>query len=194
MNSDGSIIRLNLTATAQARTREGRRHLDLKERIEQLFDELQEPVFRYLLSLSATPAEADELIQETFLRAFEHLRRGGRLETPRGWLFRVAHNLAINQLKVRRRTELLDPEGWSRLIGINRDPALGPEELLLEKEKMARLYAAVDALTPAERHCINLRAEGCRYREIAEVLDLPISTVADTLKRAIEKLMKDTDG
>jgi RNA polymerase sigma-70 factor (ECF subfamily) len=194
MPFDGSVIRIEAALAADGRPRESRRLVELKRRIEELFDELREPLFRYLLSLSATAAEADELIQETFLRAFDQLRQGAKIDAPRAWVFRVAHNLAVNQLKVRRRTALLDPDAWTRLIAMNRDPSLGPEELLLEKEKMARLDAAIAALTPTQRHCINLRAEGFRYREIGEILNLPISTVADTLKRAIETLMKDADG
>ena len=193
MKSDGSVIRLGL-AEARTRSRENRHLVDLRQRIERLFNDLRTPVFRYVVSLGATAVDADEMIQETFLRAFECLRRGDTLESPRGWVFRVAHNIAINELKGRRRHELLDPDGWSRLIAASPDASLGPEALLLEKERMAQLYAAVDALSSAERHCINLRAEGCRYREIAEILEMPISTVADTLRRAIEKLTKETDG
>jgi len=59
---------------------------------------------------------------------------------------------------------------------------------LLEKEKFRRIGKAIRALTDCERECLLLRAEGLRYREISEVLEIPTSTVGDTVDRAVKKL------
>jgi RNA polymerase sigma factor (sigma-70 family) len=58
----------------------------------------------------------------------------------------------------------------------------------LEKEKLRRLGEAILLLTDSERECLLLRAGGLRYREIAEVLEIPTSTAGDTVDRAIKKL------
>ena len=63
-----------------------------------------------------------------------------------------------------------------------------PEQLVLEKEKLRRVGKAIRLLTESERECLLLRAGGLRYREIGEVLEIPTSTVGDTVDRAIKKL------
>ena len=63
-----------------------------------------------------------------------------------------------------------------------------PERIVLEKEKFRQMAKAITSLTECERGSLLLRAEGLRYREIGEVLDIPTSTVADTVDRAIKKL------
>jgi RNA polymerase sigma-70 factor, ECF subfamily len=173
---------------------EGQRTLKLEERITQMFDELQEPVYRYLLCLSASPNEADEIIQETFLRLYRHLNAGGREDNLRGWVFRVAHNISINELKRRKRLLSFAPEEMAKLRVSAADPAPGPEELLLRREKTARVDAAISALPEQQKQCLYLRAEGFRYREIAEILEVTISTVAESLRRAIKKLIRESHG
>jgi DNA-directed RNA polymerase specialized sigma24 family protein len=63
------------------------------ELIKRLYDEHYDAVFRYLYLSGSTMSDADEFIQEAFLRLFETLRDGGQIEKPRNWLLRVAHNL-----------------------------------------------------------------------------------------------------
>ncbi len=106
----------------------------------------------------------------------------------RSWVFRVAHNLAINQQKGRQRLETLDARAWERLCELRLDPAPNPEQRLLRVEKFERLHAAIARLSPQERQCLHLRAEGLRYREIAEILGLSTATVAKSLYRAINQL------
>ena len=72
---------------------EGEQTLKLEERVTQLFDELHVPVYRYLLYLTMSPTETDEIIQETFLRLYQHLNSGGNERNLRGWIFRVAQSV-----------------------------------------------------------------------------------------------------
>jgi len=74
------------------------------------------------------------------------------------------------------------------------DPRRGPEELLLRREKMARVHAAISALSDQQKQCLYLRAEGFRYREMAEILEVTISTVVESLRRAIKKLVTESHG
>jgi RNA polymerase sigma-70 factor (ECF subfamily) len=61
---------------------------------------------------------------------------------------------------------------------------------LIEREKMQRVQVAVKELSPQQRQCLYLRAEGLRYQEIADTLGVKVSTVAEFLKRAVTRLRK----
>ena len=149
-----------------------------------LYRELRKPLLRYLVCLGLSMDEAQDVVQDAFLGLHRHVSGGGSQENIRGWLFRVAHNQARNrQVSYERRFGApLDP-GFDVLL----DEAT-PERVVLEKEKFRRMEKAIRFLTESERECLLLRAGGLRYREIGEVLDIPTSTVGDTVDRAIKKL------
>ncbi len=149
-----------------------------------LYRELREPLLRYLICLGLSSDEAQDVVQDAFLRLHRHLTDGGPQDNIRGWVFRVAHNQARNRQGSynRRFGEPLYPE-----LDARRDDAT-PERVLLEKEKFRRLAKAIGMLADSERECLLLRAAGLRYREIGEALGIPTSTVGDTVERAIRKL------
>jgi RNA polymerase sigma-70 factor (ECF subfamily) len=149
-----------------------------------LYHELRKPLLRYLAGLGVSADEAQDAVQEAFLRLHKHLAAGGEQENIRGWLFRVVHNDARNRQQSydRRFGKSLDPDFDSASADST------PEQAVLEKERLRRLGNAMRSLTDCERECVLLRAGGLRYREIAEVLDVSISTVGDTVDRAIRKL------
>jgi RNA polymerase sigma-70 factor, ECF subfamily len=149
-----------------------------------LYRELRKPLLRYLVGLGLSGDEAQDVVQDAFLSLQRHLASDGKQENVRGWLFRVAHNQARNRQTsyYRRFSEPLDGE-----MDFLADDAT-PEQRVLEKEKFRRLAAAIRLLTESERECLLLRAAGLRYREIAEVLGMAVSTVGDTVERAIKKL------
>ena len=154
-----------------------------------LFQELRKPLARYLTGLGLSPEEAQDVVQDSFLQLHKHLAAGGSQENIRGWLFRVAHNAARNcqQSYQRRMGESLDPV----LDAASGDAT--PEQVVLAKEKFERLDNAVRSLSEQERQCMMLRAEGLRYREIGEVLKIPVSTVSDIVARAVNKLAEKCD-
>ena len=154
-----------------------------------LYRELRKPLQRYVVCLGLTSDEAQDVVQDAFLSLQRHLASGGEQENIRGWLFRVAHNQARNRQTSyhRRFGEALDGE-----IDFLVDNAT-PEQVLLKKEKLRRVAAAIQLLTESERECLLLRAGGLRYREIGEVLGMATSTVGDTVERAIKKLAEKCD-
>src|ERR1700680_861217 len=149
-----------------------------------LYRELRKPLLRYLVCLGLSSDEAQDVVQDAFLSLQRHLASDGKQENIRGWLFRVAHNQARNRQTSyhRRFSEPLD--GDMDFLADNATP----EQRVLEKEKFRRLAAAIRLLTESERECLLLRAGGLRYREIGEVLGMAVSTVGDTVERAIKKL------
>jgi RNA polymerase sigma-70 factor, ECF subfamily len=163
----------------------------LEERVTELFDLLQAPLCGYLMKLLGSLAEAEDVAQEAFLRLYSHLQGGKPVPNVRAWLFRVAHNLAVDRQRNEHRAEPLTADGWRQLGEHLADPAPQPEQTTLEREKMARMQAALVRLSPQERHCLYLRMEGLRYREIAEVLGIQTPTVVTFLTRGIKKLTKD---
>lgn len=187
----GHTLSTDFCVPATMLGQEGLRIPKLKERVTQMFDELREPVYRYLVCRGASPAEADDVIQETFLRLYQHLNAGGKEDNLRAWVFRVAHNISVNDVKRYNHLFSVAPPGFAGLEISQVDPTPGPEDLLLRKEEMARVHAAMSSLSEQQKQCLYLRAEGFRYREIAEVLGVTMSTVAESLRRAIKKLIRE---
>jgi RNA polymerase sigma-70 factor (ECF subfamily) len=161
-----------------------------EQSLPQLFTELRDPLCRYLLSLGLKPAEAEDAAQESFLRLCERVAQEGAQNQSniRGWIFRVAHNLARDHYRYsqRRPAEALDDN--MEAVDASSDSRPTPEEHLLERERDKRLKAALERLPAEQRHCLHLRAEGLRYREIAEVLGVSTSTVAEWVQHALKSL------
>ncbi|HYL73991.1 MAG TPA: RNA polymerase sigma factor [Bryobacteraceae bacterium] len=158
-----------------------------RHNLAEAFTELREPVCRYLLALGLRPAEAEEVVQETFLRLCQHLDSQGPQDNLRGWIFRVAHNLARDEHRRRKRqpSEPLDESASSA------DPQATPEQSFIAGERTRRLGEALARLPAHQQECLHLRAEGLRYREIAEVLGAGISTVAEWVQDALKTLGKE---
>jgi len=154
-----------------------------------LYQELREPLVRYLVCLGMSFDEAQDVVQDAFVSLHRHLSSGGSRENIRAWLFRVAHNRARNCQRSyeRRFSAPLDSEAQAIA-----DEA-SPERAVLQKEKARRLGNAIRTLTVAERECLLLRAAGLRYREIGEILQMPTSSVSDRVERAIRKLAEKCD-
>jgi len=157
---------------------------DPKQVVAALFEQQRRSVYRYLIRLGLRPQVAGEIAQDSFLRLFHHLRTNGRSDNLRGWVFRVAHNLAMNEMKRAGAAEM--PPTDSEI-----DPAGNPEAVLIEKERMRRMQAAIRRLPRRQQQCLHLRAEGLRYREIAQVLRMGVSSVAESIQRALASLAED---
>ena len=152
------------------------------------FEELRGPVYAYLYTLCRNPERSEEMTQDVFLRLHAYLRAGNRVDNPRGWVFRVAHNLAVNEAK-KCRFEISQPEVGQPRAEVC-DPAPDPETRLLGEERSALFWNGLQGLTEHQRHCLQLRAEGLRIQEIAEVLSISRSGAADALQRALRRLRK----
>jgi RNA polymerase sigma-70 factor (ECF subfamily) len=164
--------------------------LTLEQKVTRYFEQWHAPVHRYLVAAFGHPEEAEEITQEAFLKLYRTMRGGEQIGNARAWVFRAAHNLAIDRIRGQQFIELLDEESWEELQRSLKDAGPNPEQRLLLQEKFHRLRASIARLTPQERQCLHLRTKGLRYREIAEVLELGATTVAETLYRVIDKLTR----
>lgn len=168
--------------------------LTLEEKVTRYFEQWREAINRYLVAVFGDPAGAEEITQEAFLQLYRCLHGGEAIANVRAWVFRTAHNLACNRLRSQQFVELLDEQSWEELRQSLGDAGPNPEQRLLQLEKFQRLRTAIARLTLQERQCLHLRTKGLRYREIAEILDLSTTTVAETLYRVIAKLTKENHG
>ena len=150
------------------------------EEVVGLFDSLRKPLLRYLLTFGVSPADSEEIIQESFLALFKHLSAGRGRENLAGWLFRVCHNLA---LKHREKSRLLPQVASDVSVPIDSSP--NPEEQFAQTQRQQKLQAVLRALPEQDRCCITLRAEGLRYREIAEILGMSLGAVSISLTRSL---------
>ena len=157
-----------------------------------LFDELRDRLLRYVLSLGLAVHDGEDVIQDVFLALFRHLKLGRSSENLRGWVFRVAHNLALKRRNGSgiQQARAVTEEGAA--VG-QADPAANPEERLLSTQRQQRLWAVMQALPEQDRWCVYLRAEGLRYREIADVIGISLGAVSNSLARSMERLMR-ADG
>jgi RNA polymerase sigma-70 factor (ECF subfamily) len=163
--------------------------LPVQSEVTALFAQLRAPLLHYLWDFRLTTETAEELVQEAFLKLFEELRQGRSVQMPRPWLFRVVHRLALKEIRRLRVREAPEPlqDGEPNQLEIA-DLRPNPAEQVLLDEKEKRVSRALDSLPLRERQCLSLRVEGLRYREIADVLDLSVTTVSDVLRRAVAAL------
>lgn len=143
-------------------------------------------LYRTALRLTRIPADAEDLVQETYLKAFraaESFEPGTNL---RAWLFTILHNTARNRARDRAREAVsVDSETVERAADA---PAAGtaetPETILLRDALTPELRAAIDDLPDAFRQAVWLRdVEEFSYAEISEMLDIPVGTVMSRISR-----------
>jgi RNA polymerase sigma-70 factor, ECF subfamily len=100
----------------------------------------------------------------------------------------VVHNLGLRRRRDGQRDLDHLSSSWMPPEHLAPDPAPNPEEALSSQQTRARLLAVIDALQEQDRRCLILRAEGLRYREIAAILDMSLSSVSASLSRSLAKI------
>lgn len=148
-------------------------------------------LFRVVYRAINDTVEAEAIVQETFLRAWESIRRRRYREDERplfSYLVTIALNLARDRF---RRERWLDFSGLEQIAESMPAPEAGPEAQVEKAEMLAALAAAVTGLPPAYRAVIALRYDaGMSYQEISEILGLPLNTVRTHLSRAKANLRR----
>jgi len=128
--------------------------------------------------------EAEDVLQESFLRAYRAFPRLNADAHHRGWLYRIAINTARTQLG-RRRPESLPPEALDDLAGEENTP----EDQHMQGDLMAAVYQAVEALPQQQRAALLLRMfQGLEYDVVAEALGCNSETARAHVYQAVRKL------
>lgn len=152
-------------------------------------------VFRLAFRMTGNEHDAEDIVQETFLRAYRALHQFEARANFGTWLHRVAINCALDHLRrVKRREEesyAQNPAGEEEGDASSSIPSSGPtpERLLLSAELKRKIERAMAELTDRERAAFVLRHfEGCSIKEIGKVLGLRENAAKNAVFRAVQKL------
>lgn len=163
-------------------------------------------IFHLALRLSRNRAEAEDLAQETFLRAFKYFDQFDPGTNCRAWLFAILRNAFVNRVKRQAREIPGLEEGELERMELEMAEWLSsidsPEEVLLKRVMGADLVAALDRLPLIFREAVVLAdLEECSYKEIARICGVPIGTVMSRLsrgrrllRRSLGMLMRERQG
>jgi len=162
--------------------------------VSDLLEQFVPRVYLFALRLTRSRDEAEDLTQETFLRAWRHRARLRDPCAARAWLFSIAVNLWRSRLRRKGRGE--------QTAGLPDEPGPRPENLpeedLIAEENVRRVRKAIDALPARQREVVYLHAcEALPLREIAGVLGISLEAVRSSLSLARKRLrrqLKDLDG
>jgi len=153
------------------------------------------------LRLTRNPADAEDLVQETYLRAYRGFGGFSEGTNLRAWLYRILTNTYINSYRAaRRRPEVADVEDVEDLYLYHRLAGDGSSSRSAEEEALAsftddEVKAAIESLPEAFRIAVLLAdVEGFSYKEIAEITDVPIGTVMSRIHRGRRALQKALHG
>jgi RNA polymerase sigma-70 factor, ECF subfamily len=159
-----------------------------RQRIIDLYDHLRPSLRAYLCCLGMSPDQAEDVIQDKFLRLVRHRFDCVANDNLRAWVFRVAHNLSMDVHRSQGRCSSGTDEEARLQVRERVDPRPSPEQQVLLDERMKLFETAFAQLTPKQRQCVLLRAEGFRYREIALTLGVSVQRVGELMQRSISLL------
>ena len=146
---------------------------------ERLYQETAPAVYAYALSVLKNRQDAEDVLHDCYVSIY-HSAKGYRSQgRPMGWIMSIAKNLCFQTLRRRSRTEELEEEDWARL----------PAPQGMSDEERLTVRACLSALRDDEQKVLLLHAvAGFKHREIADFLELPLSTVISKYNRAAKKL------
>lgn len=158
----------------------------MKESIESIYESYFNDLYRFLLSLCHHHHTAEDLVQETFLRAYLHVEKD-EYESIKSWLFTVARNAFIDHYRKQKRVELKQENFFSKLFDKRRTPE---EEVLLDEE-MARVIRLLDGLQEKQKYAVLLADfHDLSYAEAAKVMDVTLATFKISLYRGRQAIRK----
>jgi RNA polymerase sigma-70 factor, ECF subfamily len=162
-----------------------------------LVDRHSRSIFRVVYRMTGNQQDTEELVQETFLRAYKSLGRFELRANFSTWLYRIAVNRTLDFLNARK-TQMQTKDTYQIVDNPDADdssqiqlPASGPgpDRLLLSAEMKRKIAGALGLLTPAERVAFIMRhMEGRSIEEISQTLNLKASAAKNSVFRAVQKL------
>lgn len=164
--------------------------LDAFEELVLLFDK---KIYNYCLRMTNNRSDAEDLAQEVFLKVYKNLKNFRKDSKFSTWIYRIAYNTCVDnyrkkRLKLLPLNKIIDEE--QQEIGIPSSDPL-PEEQVISNEKYSLIKECIAQLKPRYKSAIILRdIHNYSYREIAEILGIPIGTVKSDISRARALLRK----
>lgn len=145
-------------------------------------------LLRVALSITRSAADAEDLVQDTLLRAYRSMQNfDGRY--PRAWLLTILRNAQLNRTRRQRPGLLDDPDEVVRRLSVDDDPRSDPETVLMDRLLDQHLDAALRALPERFRIPIELvDVDELSYQEAAAILGVPVGTLTSRLSRGRKRL------
>lgn len=157
-----------------------------QEALAQLYHRTRGAVYALAVSYLKDPEEAGDVTQDTFVRVWDNAPGYRSQGSPMAWILTIARNLARMKLRERNKLVELEDEQWEAIPADA--PSVTPEDRQVLQEALATLASE-------ERRIVLLHAVGdLKHREIAHLLELPLSTVLSKYHRALKKLRNQMEG
>jgi len=185
---DESLPHENVLHLMKLRKRNDTSDESLIAAFESLFHEYWAPIYRLLLRMVTDPAEAEDLALETFWRLYKHHPEPPAQFNTRGWLQRVAANLALQSIRGFKRREHYEINaGRDALEQASQNQ---PPEIFAEKEDQRITRLALAQMNPRQAELLVMRHSGLAYKDIAEALSLAPTSIGPLLLRAEREFEK----
>lgn len=158
---------------------------DVDQRVAELVDQHAEAIYRVALGVVRDPSLAEDVVQETIIKAWQSMGSFRGEGSVRSWVLSIAHNTAVSTLR-RSRERATDPG-----LMPDTEDALDVERHSEGRADLRLLAAALETLDPVSRSIVVMRdVEGMAYQQISDALDVPLPTVKTRLLRARRELQR----
>lgn len=150
------------------------------EAIGEIYDLTKTQVYGYILSIVKNPTEAEDILQDTYVKVCTCANQYTSQGKPMAWIFTIARNLSLMKLRKGTRNTDIPEYEWEQIKDEHSE--FGSEDRIV-------LEAALEKITDEEREIVMLHAVGgMKHREIADMLDMPLATVLSKYNRSLKKL------
>lgn len=155
-----------------------------KQAYAHIINKYKNQLYATILRMTKNPQDAQDLVQEAFIKVYRNLDKYDASGSFSGWLYRVAINHCMDEFRKKRHSMTHIEVDEEKVVNPNH-----PELVFLKKEKSRQLERLISTLPEDERLIILLRyVNEISYEEIGEMLDVPISTVRNKLHRGKKKM------
>jgi RNA polymerase sigma-70 factor (ECF subfamily) len=160
----------------------------LNDKVTSLYEAHREKIYRFLLTQGLPAATAQEVTQDVFVELFIALRRGTRIISDQGWLYSVAAKSAVDFWRREGKALWVELDAEESKLDIASELYLSPECQIEKAQRLGRVASELLKLPREQRLSIQLRFEGLRYREIATVMGVAVSTASEWVSIAVRRL------
>jgi len=158
------------------------------EQVAALYEAHRLAIYRFLAGQGLDNGTAQELTQDVFVKLFVAMEKGTEIQSELSWIYGVASNSAVDYWRREGRPMWVELDATPVLSETLRSAELTPEAAAARSERLRRVAKMMARLPKEQRLGIHLRMQGMRYRAIAEILGVSVSTAAEWLSIAVERL------
>lgn len=154
----------------------------------ELFYRYKNTLYNFIYRFVINPDVADDLLENTFIKMIKSIDKYQEKNKFKQWLFSIANSVTVDYLRKRKKEYIIDPiEDWMEIA----DNSLSPQASLEQEEMMNYIQETIKKLSPKQRQVFLMRQESdLTFREIAEILECPLSTVLSRMHNAVVTLRK----